>query len=64
MLSREEIYDQVGHHNIPVDLVEHIFNAQVKNVVDNFDDNLFYHTNDESNMFVDFLGEDYDDIMH
>lgn len=54
-----EAYDWVGHHNLHVDLVEHVFNALVNPIVHDFYDD----TDDNSDMFVDDSDKDYDDVM-
>ena len=58
MVNRNGVYDRVGYRNLHVDLVEHVFNAHVNHVFDNWYD----ETNEDLDMFEDDLGEDYDDI--
>ncbi|CAI9286895.1 unnamed protein product [Lactuca saligna] len=49
MANIGEVYDRVVHHNLHVDLLEHIFNTQMNPVVDDFvEDDLFDDTDDES----------------
>lgn len=59
--TKRKYYNRVGHHNLCIVLVGHIFNAKVNPVVDNFEDD-FDNTDDELDMFVDDSGEDYDDM--
>ncbi|CAI9303381.1 unnamed protein product [Lactuca saligna] len=59
--NRGEVHDGFRHYHLCVDLVEHIFIAQVNHIGDDFnDDELLEDTNDESKLFEGDSDEDYD----
>lgn len=53
MTNRGKIYDRIDNHNLRVDLVEHIFSTYLNHVVDNWYNDLFEDTNEDSNIFED-----------
>lgn len=63
MANKTELYDRDRHHNLRADLLEHVFNAQVNAIVADFEYEFIDDTNDESNMFIDDSGENYDEII-